>query len=162
MVITPTQPKVPEAKIRGVPGGFSVGFSGSGEGPGGPHGVVKGSHGTPGTPWVSSPGERTGAEVVAEAAVGPGAARTAHKKLAGRPRLAAALALALLSFAAALAFVAWGDSSVSSYSSCSVAKGPGTSAGAFPIHPMALSLSGEDPRGPRRGARGSWGTPGTP
>jgi hypothetical protein len=26
-VITPTQPKVLEAKIRGVPGGFSVGFT---------------------------------------------------------------------------------------------------------------------------------------
>ena len=32
--------------------------------------------------------------------------------------------------------------------SCSRAKGPGTSAGAFP---MELSLSGEGPRGPRRG-----------
>jgi hypothetical protein len=27
---------------------------------------------------------------------------------------------------------------------------------------MAISLSGEDPRGPRRGAKGSCGTPGTP
>ena len=37
------------------------------------------------------------------------------------------------------------------------AKGPGTSAGAFP---MALSLSREDPRGPRCGAKGSVGPPG--
>ena len=27
---------------------------------------------------------------------------------------------------------------------------------------MAISLSGDDPRGPRRGAKGSCGTPGTP
>jgi hypothetical protein len=43
--------------------------------------------------------------------------------------------------------------------SYSPAKGPGASAGAFP---MALSLSGEAPRGPQRGAKGFCGTPGTP
>ena len=43
----------------------------------------------------------------------------------------------------------WGDNSVSSCRSYSRAKSPGatSSAGAFP---MALSLSGEHPRGPRR------------
>jgi hypothetical protein len=50
----------------------------------------------------------------------------------------------------------WGDNSVSSCRSYRRAKGPGTSAGAFPT---ALSLSGEGPRGPRRGAKGSCGTP---
>jgi hypothetical protein len=55
--------------------------------------------------------------------------------------------------------LAWGDNSVSSGRSYNRAKDPGTSAGAFP---MALSLSGEDPRGLRRGAKGSGGTPGTP
>ena len=53
----------------------------------------------------------------------------------------------------------WGGNSVSSCRSYSAAKGPATSAGAFP---MVLSLSGEDPRGPRRGAMGSCGTPGAP
>ena len=56
----------------------------------------------------------------------------------------------------------WGDNSVSSCRSYIRAKGPGTSAGAFPIHPMALSLYGKDPRGPRGGAKGSRGTPRTP
>ena len=51
----------------------------------------------------------------------------------------------------------WGDHSVRSCRSCTRAEGPGTSAGAFP---MALSLSGEDSRGPRRDAKGSCGTPG--
>jgi hypothetical protein len=51
-----------------------------------------------------------------------------------------------------------GDSSVSSCRSYSPAKCPGTSAGTFPV---ALSLSGEDPRGLRRGSKGSCGTPGT-
>ena len=53
---------------------------------------------------------------------------------------------------------AWGDNPVSSCS-YSEPKGPGTSAGAFP---MARSLSGEGPRGPGRGAKGSYKTPGTP
>jgi hypothetical protein len=53
----------------------------------------------------------------------------------------------------------WGDNPVSSRRSHSRAKGPGTSAGAFPVE---RSLSGEGPRGPRRGAKGSGGTPGTP
>jgi hypothetical protein len=56
----------------------------------------------------------------------------------------------------------WGGNSVSSGRSHSRAKGPGTSAGAFPIHPMTPSLSGEDPRGPQGGAKGSWGTPKDP
>jgi hypothetical protein len=43
----------------------------------------------------------------------------------------------------------------SSCRSYSRAKGPGTSADAFT---MAFSLSAEDPRGPRRGAKGSCGT----
>ena len=51
-----------------------------------------------------------------------------------------------------------GDNSVSSCRSCSLAKGPGTSAGTFP---MELSPSKEGPRGPRRGAKGSCGTPET-
>ena len=55
--------------------------------------------------------------------------------------------------------VAWGDNSVSSCRSYGRAKGPGASAGAFPT---ARSLSGEGPRGPRRCAKGSCGTPGTP
>jgi hypothetical protein len=54
---------------------------------------------------------------------------------------------------------AWGDNSVVGCRSCSRAKGPGTSVGAFPVE---LSLSGENTRGPRRGAKGSCGTPGTP
>jgi hypothetical protein len=49
--------------------------------------------------------------------------------------------------------------SVSSRKSCGRAKGPGTGAGAFP---MAHPLSGEGPRGPRRGAQGSCGTPRDP
>jgi hypothetical protein len=50
----------------------------------------------------------------------------------------------------------WGDTSVSSCRSYNRATGPGTSAGAFPT---ARFLSGEDARGPRRGAKGSCGTP---
>ena len=42
--------KGPAHQKQGVTGGFSVGFSESGEGPGGPQGGAKGSHGTPGTP----------------------------------------------------------------------------------------------------------------
>ena len=49
----------------------------------------------------------------------------------------------------------WGDNSVSSCRSYGQAKGPGASAGAFPV---ALSLYGEEPRGPRRSAKGSCGT----
>ena len=49
--------------------------------------------------------------------------------------------------------VAWGDNSVSSCRSYSRAKGPSAGAGAFPTC-MALSLYGEDPRVPRRGAKG--------
>ena len=48
-------------------------------------------------------------------------------------------------------FITWGDNSVSSCSSCSRAKGPGTSAGAFS---MARSLSGEDQRGSSTGCQG--------
>ena len=55
--------------------------------------------------------------------------------------------------------LSWGDNPVSSCRPFTRATGPGTSAGAFP---MALSLSGEDPRGPRLGAKGSSGTPGAP
>ena len=55
--------------------------------------------------------------------------------------------------------VTWGDNSVSSHKSCARAKGPGTSAGAFPV---ALSLSGEGPGGHWRGAKGSGGTPRDP
>jgi hypothetical protein len=55
--------------------------------------------------------------------------------------------------------VTWGDNSVSSRKSCARAKGPGTSAGAFPV---ALSLSGEGPGGHWRGAKGSGGTPRDP
>jgi hypothetical protein len=51
---------------------------------------------------------------------------------------------------------------VSSRRSHSRAKAPGASAGVFPIHRMARSLSGQGPRGPRRGAKGSCETPGTP
>jgi hypothetical protein len=58
--------------------------------------------------------------------------------------------------------LAWGDNSVSTYRSYSRAKGAATSAEAFPIHPMPLSLSGKSPRGPRRGAKGSCETPRTP
>jgi hypothetical protein len=58
-----------------------------------------------------------------------------------------------------LGALAWGDNSVSSCGSYSPATGPGTSAGALP---MGLSLSGEGLGGPRRGAKGSCGTPGTP
>ena len=39
--VTRTQPKVPEVKPRGVPGGFSVRFSESGEGAWGPEGGAK-------------------------------------------------------------------------------------------------------------------------
>ena len=46
---------------------------------------------------------------------------------------------------------AWGDNSVSSCRSYSGAKGPGTSAGVFP---MALSLSGEGPRWFSTGCQG--------
>ena len=53
----------------------------------------------------------------------------------------------------------WGDNAVSSGGSYGRATGPGTSAGAFP---MELFLSGEGARGPRRGTKGSCGTPGTP
>ena len=60
--------------------------------------------------------------------------------------------LAKRSAAAFLEVRTWGDHSVSSCRPYSRAEGPGTSAGLFP---MALSLSGEDPRGPRRGAKGS-------
>jgi hypothetical protein len=56
---------------------------------------------------------------------------------------------------AAARVAAWGDNAVSSCRSYSRAKCPG----AFPV---ALSLSGEGPRGPRRGAKGCCGTPGAP
>jgi hypothetical protein len=51
---------------------------------------------------------------------------------------------------------------VSSCRSYSRAKGPGTSVGAFPT--ALISLSGEGPRGPRRGRvrRGPAGPPRTP
>jgi hypothetical protein len=42
--------KGPGHQNQGVPGGFSVRFSESGEGPRGPEGGAKGSCGTPGTP----------------------------------------------------------------------------------------------------------------
>jgi hypothetical protein len=42
----------------------------------------------------------------------------------------------------------WGDNSVSSCRSYRRAKGPGASAEAFTIHPMALSVLGGVPRGP--------------
>ena len=45
-VITPVQPKVPEANVRGFLGGFPEHFSESGEGARGPGG---GACGTPGT-----------------------------------------------------------------------------------------------------------------
>ena len=51
----------------------------------------------------------------------------------------------------AAAIATWGDYSVSRCRSHSGAKGPSTSAGAFP---MALPLSGEDPKGPQRGSQG--------
>jgi hypothetical protein len=60
--------------------------------------------------------------------------------------------------------LAWGDSPVSSCRPCSLAKGPGASAGAFP---MVLSLSGGGggggSKGSSSGCQGSCGTPtGTP
>ena len=53
----------------------------------------------------------------------------------------------------------WGANTVSSCRPYSRAKGPGTSAEAFPT---ARSLAGENTRGPRRGAKVSGGTPWTP
>ena len=65
-----------------------------------------------------------------------------------------------MSAAIQVAICIWGGNSVSiACRSYSRAKSPaGTSAGAFP---MEHSLCGEDPRGPRRGAKGSC-DPGTP
>ena len=52
----PARPKVPEGQSQGVPGGFSVGYTGSGEGArGSGRGVRRGPVGPPGIPWVSSP-----------------------------------------------------------------------------------------------------------
>ena len=50
----------------------------------------------------------------------------------------------------------WGGGAVSGCRSYGRAKGPRASVGAFS---MALFLSGKDPRGHRRGAKGSCGTP---
>jgi hypothetical protein len=56
-VITPAQPKAPRAKISwGFQEGFQWVMLGLERVPGGPEGGAKGSGGTPGTPWVSSPG----------------------------------------------------------------------------------------------------------
>jgi hypothetical protein len=150
-VITLTQPKVPEAKIRGSQKGVQWVILGIERVPGVLKSVQKGPMGPPRPRELSAP--------VSARRVGSRRISTVRYRCLLRERLENQCPAGAGRALRGGALAAWGDNSVSGHGSCSRANGSGTSAGAFP---MALSLCGEGPRGPRRGAEGSCGTPGTP